>query len=143
MITEPMGPYAARVYRFDPPRIRSDADADDGNLVTNADLRAQMLLGVPDHWLLFPTAGSPPGSMDLQAVLLADHAAARTNSNTTAALQIVLSSPLGAPRVRFLLLEILIASSRVYTMVRCVFAGTGVHIPLSIDGHGLSASSTY
>ena len=65
------------------------------DLIANADLAKQAMPGTPDGWLLFPTTGTPPGGMDLDAVLLADPAAARRGSNTTAALRVVLEDPRG------------------------------------------------
>ena len=53
--------------------------------------------------------------MDLQAVLMTDHAAARRGSNTSAVLRVVLSNPLG----------------------------TGIHLPLSVDHTGLSPGMQY
>jgi hypothetical protein len=83
------------------------------DLIANADLAKQAMPGTPDGWLLFPTTGTPPGGMDLDAVLLADPAAARRGSNTTAALRVVLSDP----------------------------RGTGIHLP-ALDS-GLDASARY
>ena len=128
LITEPLGSYGARVYRVESGSAStslgrgggggSSSVADGGggnNLVTNAEFSAQTLVGTPDHWLLFPTIGTPAGSMDLDAVLMADPAAARRGSNTTAALCVVLSNPLG----------------------------TGIHLPLSVDHTGLSSAKSY
>ena len=127
LITESLGSYEARVYRVDcatqtqaaapKPDVGADSHAIPGaNLVHNAQFTAQTLPGTPDQWLLFPTAGTPSGSMDLQAVLLADPAAARHGSNTTIALRVVLSDPLG----------------------------TGIHVPLgSLDYVGLSSTKRY
>ena len=114
LITEALGSYEARVYRV----VGSAATAvASENLVTNADFAAQTLVGTPDRWLLFPTQGTPAGGMDLDAVAVADPAAARRGggSNTTSALRVVLSRPIG----------------------------TGLHIPLSVDHSGLEASSSY
>eukprot|EP01051_Picozoa_sp_SAG22_P006693 SAG22_NODE_446_length_10427_cov_14.973373_2_plen_348_part_00 len=118
LITEPLGSYKARVYRVESAaqaRASRIFAAESANLVNNAHFAAQTLPGTPDKWLLFPTAGTPAGGMDLQAVLLADTAAARHGSNTTAALRVVLSDPLG----------------------------TGIHVPLSIDHVGLSSAKSY
>ena len=118
LITEPLGSYEARVYRVESPaQAASRIFAADGsaNLVSNANFAAQTLPGTPDKWLLFPTAGTPAGGMDLQAVLLVDTAATRQSSNTTAALRVVLSDPLG----------------------------TGIHLPLSVDHVGLSSAKSY
>jgi hypothetical protein len=124
LITEPLGSYAARVYQImsathaaeaTTTRMSSTASGSGNNLVWNADFTAQTLPGTPDHWLLFPTAGTPAGGMDLGAVLLVDPAAARSGSNTTAALRVVLSDPLG----------------------------TGIHLPLAVDHEGLSSAKRY
>ncbi len=127
LITEPLGSYEGRVYLVEGSEgsgagASSLATADvelsdlrDSNLVTNADFAAQTLVGTPDRWLLFPTQGTPAGGMDLHAVLMSDHAAARRGSNTSAALRIVLSNPLG----------------------------TGIHLPLEVDHTGLSPSTQY
>ena len=126
LITEPLGSYEARVYQVqasgasdtNPSPLAAAAELpspSDTNLVTNADFAAQTLAGTPDRWLLFPTQGTPAGGMDLNAVVMVDYAAARRGSNTTAALRVVLSNPLG----------------------------TGVHLPLSVDHTGLSSNEQY
>eukprot|EP01052_Picozoa_sp_SAG31_P018445 SAG31_NODE_1307_length_8887_cov_3.767183_2_plen_377_part_00 len=122
MITEPLGSYGARVYHVtkscssSPTAYWSAAkNSVRQNLVKNSDFSAQTLVAVPDHWLLFPTVGTPAGSMDLEAMLMSDPAAARRESNTTAALRIVISNPLG----------------------------TGIHLPLVIDHTGLSQELNY
>lgn len=126
LITEPLGAYETRVYsvqRAESSRTAASlaladavlASSSNHNLVMNADFEAQTLVGTPDHWILFPTQGTPAGSMDLDAVLMTDHAAARCGSNTSAALRVVLSNPLG----------------------------TGIHLPLSVDHAGLTPSKHY
>ena len=113
LITEALGSYEARVYRVSGTSAATAVESE--NLVTNADFAAQTLVGTPDRWLLFPTQGTPAGGMDLDAVAVADPAAARRGSNTASALRVVLSQPIG----------------------------TGLHIPLSVDHSGLKASSSY
>jgi hypothetical protein len=115
LITEPLGAYEARVYRIETITSRSVVGQASGNLVVNPQWTAQTLPGTPDHWLLFPVAGTPAGGMDLEAVLLVDPAAARHDSNTTVALRAVVSEALG----------------------------TGIHLPLALDHVGLSAHSSY
>ena len=119
LITEPLGSYAARVYRLESATDVAEAAAStqmsSGNnlvrtqhmrccvvcmfLVTraesrnpckvwNSDFTAQTLPGTPDHWLLFPTAGTPAGGIDPGAVVLVDPAAARAGSNATAVMLI-------------------------------------------------------
>jgi hypothetical protein len=118
LITEPLGSYEARVYRIESAAQTTptwDSAGEGSDLVVNAQFSKQTLPGTPDRWLLFPSVGTPSGGMDLEAVLLADAAAARHGSNNTAALRVVISNPLG----------------------------TGIHIPLAVDSDGLSADKRY
>lgn len=136
---EPLGSFAARVYRIDLGGITQQNAADKGvssllnefgcdreawqdpvpdNLVMNPFFENQQLLLNPDGWILFPTEGAPSiASFDQDAVVEVDYAAARNGSGVACALRVITGKAVG----------------------------TGLHLPLlhEVDISGLNESLVY